>query len=175
MNLLWFHFDYYLRQCGISIGSQNIFRLQITVYNIFKMKISQRIKDLKQRLSVRWTLISTKSTCVIRNFVIRSSKRPCSELKIISNISPCNFSMTTNICCGFSNMLYSFTIPGWSKPWKYYENGFLSGEPWWFHHVGRTDRIWTSWISWVDSLFGNLVLSTTFIATSLCFVRCRAP
>lgn len=51
-------------------------------------------------------------TCVIRNLVRRSGSRPFSLERIISNMSPCSFSITTNTFSGVSNMHSRFTIPG---------------------------------------------------------------
>lgn len=51
-------------------------------------------------------------TCVMRNLVRRSGSRPFSLDRIISNMSPCSFSITTNTFSGVSNMHSRFTIPG---------------------------------------------------------------
>lgn len=52
-------------------------------------------------------------TCVTRNLVRRSGSRLLSLDRIISNMSPCSFSMTTNTRSGVSNMHSRLTIPGW--------------------------------------------------------------
>ena len=54
-----------------------------------------------------WTTL----TCVMRYLVIRSESLPLSLDKIISNISPFNFSITTKIRSGVSNILSKLTTP----------------------------------------------------------------
>lgn len=51
-------------------------------------------------------------TCVTRNLVIRSGSLLFSLDRIISSMSPCSFSMTTNTRSGVSNIHSRFTIPG---------------------------------------------------------------
>lgn len=64
---------------------------------------------------VEHTLVLTmlELTCVTRNLVRRSGSRLLSLDRIISNMSPCSFSMTTNTRSGVSNMHSRLTIPGW--------------------------------------------------------------
>lgn len=52
-------------------------------------------------------------TCVTRNLVRRSGSRCLSLDRIMSNMSPCSFSMTTKTRSGVSNMPSRLTIPGW--------------------------------------------------------------
>lgn len=52
------------------------------------------------------------------NLVIRSGSRLFSLDRIISNISPCSFSITTKTRSGVSNIHSRFTIPGWCKFWR---------------------------------------------------------
>lgn len=52
-------------------------------------------------------------TCMTRNLVRRSGSRLFSLDKIISNMSPWSFSMTTNTCSGVSNIHSRLTMPGW--------------------------------------------------------------
>ena len=53
-----------------------------------------------------------KITWVTRNFVMRSDSLPFSLERIISNMSPFSFSMTTKIRSGVSNMRSKLTTPG---------------------------------------------------------------
>lgn len=82
-------------------------------------------------------------TCVIMNLVVRSLNRPLSLDNIISSISPCSFSMTTNIRPGVSNMRSKLTTPGWQ----------------------RFCRMATSFLSWASCLVGKRSLSITLMAT----------
>lgn len=54
-------------------------------------------------------------TCETRNLVMRSGSRLFSLDRIISSMSPCSFSMTTNTRSGVSNMHSKLTIPGCCK------------------------------------------------------------
>lgn len=78
--------------------------------------------------------------CVMRNLVTRSVKRPLSCDKIISSMSPFNFSITTNIRSGVSNILSKFTTPGCDKFWS----------------------IATSFLSCASCFVGNRILSITW-------------
>lgn len=55
---------------------------------------------------------------MMRNLVRRSGSRPFSLERIISNMSPCSFSITTNTFSGVSNMHSRFTIPGCRRLWR---------------------------------------------------------
>ncbi|TNN45686.1 hypothetical protein EYF80_044115 [Liparis tanakae] len=75
----------------------------------------------------------------MRNLVRRSGSRPFSLERIISSMSPCSFSITTNTFSGVSNMHSRFTMPSMA----------------------------TSFLSWLSCLVGKRSLSMTLTATSL--------
>lgn len=54
-------------------------------------------------------------TCEIRNLVILSLSLPLGLERIISNMSPFCFSITTKILSGVSNIFSRFTTPGWCR------------------------------------------------------------
>ena len=72
-------------------------------------------------LRSQWTIffeckcLRATRICVTKNRVILSDKRPRSLDKIISNMSPLSFSMTTKIRSGVSNIRSKLTTPGWCK------------------------------------------------------------
>lgn len=81
---------------------------------------------------------------------MRSDNLPFSLERIISNMSPLSFSMTTKIRSGVSNMRSKLTTPG----------------------CERFCRIQTSFLSWSACLVGKRILSMTLIATGLFVLRC---
>lgn len=64
-------------------------------------------------------------TWVMRNLVRRSGSRPFSLDRIISSMSPCSFSITTNTFSGVSNMHSRFTIPGCRRLWSGVRGGVV--------------------------------------------------
>lgn len=74
-----------------------------------------RIRKVKPRIAVA---MAPAPTCVTRNFVIRSGSLLFSLDRIISNMSPWSFSMTTKTLSGVSNMHSRFTMPGWCRFWE---------------------------------------------------------
>ncbi len=80
----------------------------------------------------------------MRNLVVLSVNLPLSLDRIISNMSPFNFSMTTNIRSSVSNIRSKLTTPGCDK--------FCNIE--------------TSFFSWASCLVGNRNLSITLMATA---------
>lgn len=58
-----------------------------------------------------------RRTWVMRNLVRRSGSRPFSLERIISSMSPCSFSITTNTFSGVSNIHSRLTIPGCRRLW----------------------------------------------------------
>lgn len=111
---------------------------------------------------------------------MRSGSRLFSLDRIISSMSPCSFSMTTNTRSGVSNMHSKLTIPGcckfYGKKWKAGYNQSLHRTVC-FSTVlsgcdGPTCKMATSFLSWLSCLVGNLILSITFIATSLPVFLC---
>lgn len=116
-------------------------------------------------------------TCMTRNLVRRSGSRLFSLDKIISNMSPWSFSMTTKTCSGVSNIHSRLTMPGW---WSFCQaeehvRSLLELFPLVTAGEGRmcsTWRIATSFLSWLSCLVGNLILSMILIATSLPLFLC---
>lgn len=66
--------------------------------------------------------VSATRTCVTRNLVIRSGSLLFSLDRIISSMSPCSFSITTNTRSGVSNMHSKLTMPGWCRFWGRTQN-----------------------------------------------------
>lgn len=137
-------------------------------------------------------------TCVTRNLVMRSGSLLFSLDKIISNMSPWSFSMTTKTLSGVSNIHSRFTMPGWCKFYenkneshiKHIKEDHSSPALWiksltffyWYRHTHSlsiitlktliTCKMATSFLSWLSCLVGNLILSITLIATSLPVFLC---
>lgn len=63
-------------------------------------------------------LLGRIHTCVMRNLVSLSGNLPFSLERIISSMSPCSFSITTNTFSGVSNIHSRFTMPRWRKLWE---------------------------------------------------------
>ena len=111
----------------------------------------------------------------IRYFVSLSDKRPFSLDRIISSISPFNFSITTKILSGVSNILSRLTTPAEIQfmsdtmasylyhPRPIY-NSILPG-------CDRFCRMATSFLSCASCFVGNLDLSMTLMAAGLVVFR----
>ena len=65
---------------------------------------------------------------MMRNLVRRSGSRPFSLERIISSMSPCSFSITTNTFSGVSNIHSRLTIPGCRRLWGGWGGGRGGGQ-----------------------------------------------
>lgn len=111
-------------------------KVRITLPNSADHKISMQEKHFRIRNTL--TVISDRNTqqqhchsiylytillghihtCVMRNLVSLSGNLPFSLERIISSMSPCSFSITTNTFSGVSNIHSRFTMPRWRKLWE---------------------------------------------------------